>query len=179
MYKYTFWLIRKSNTWKRIKFKAFLNKLNMETFDAVMLDFDQPYVANGSVLGMVEKANYNSVENCVDFECLLPVAAGTMEPYHFFWPAALLDGQPANEVADGCARRRRNRHRGHGQPAGGRHYDDPGRQCNLCGRAERRLPGGTFQIGATRRQRTWASQLSPWWTRRPTTSTFRPAPVRD
>jgi len=102
----TFWLIRKSNTWKRVKFKTFLNKLNLETFDAVTLDFDQPYVANGPVLAMVEKANYNSAENCVDFECLVPVVAGTMEQYHFFWPAALPQTDtwpPANEVAAGCA----------------------------------------------------------------------------
>jgi hypothetical protein len=102
----TFWLIRKSNTWKRISFKTFLNKLNLETFDAVTLDFDQPYVANGPVLAIVEKANYNSAENCVDFECLVPVAAGTMEKYHFFWPAALPQTDtwpPANEIAAGYA----------------------------------------------------------------------------
>ncbi len=102
----TFWLIRKSNTWKRIKFKTFLNKLNLETFDAVTLDFDQPYVANGPVLAVVEKANYNSADNCVDFECLVPVLAGTMEKYHFFWPAALPQSDswpPANEIAAGYA----------------------------------------------------------------------------
>ena len=102
----TFWLIRKSNTWKRIRFKTFLNKLNLETFDAVTLDFDQPYVANGPVLAVVEKANYNSAENCVDFECLVPVAAGTMEKYHFFWPAGLPRTDtwpPANEIAAGYA----------------------------------------------------------------------------
>jgi hypothetical protein len=83
-----------------------LNKLNLETFDAVTLDFDQPYVANGPVRAIVEKANYNSAETCVDFECLLPVAAGTMEKYHFFWPAALPQTDtwpPADEIAAGCA----------------------------------------------------------------------------
>jgi len=102
----TFWLIRKSNTWKRIRFKTFLNKLNLETFDAVTLDFDEPYVANGPVLAIVEKANYNSAENCVDFECVVPVAAGAMEQYHFFWPAALPQTDtwpPADEIAAGCA----------------------------------------------------------------------------
>ena len=102
----TFWLIRKSNTWKRVKFKTFLNKLNLETFDAVTLDFAQPYVANGPVTAIVEKANYNSADNCVDFECLVPVLAGTMEKYQFFWPAALPQTDtwpPANEIAAGCA----------------------------------------------------------------------------
>jgi hypothetical protein len=102
----TFWLIRKSNTWKRIKFKTFLNKLNLETFDAVTLNFDGRYVASGSVLVIVEKANYNSADNCVDFECLVPVLAGTMAQYHFFWPAALTAADtwpPANEIAAGQA----------------------------------------------------------------------------
>jgi hypothetical protein len=102
----TFWLIRKSKTWKRVKFKTFLNKLNLETFDAVTLDFDQPYVTSGPVLAIVEKANYNSAENCVDFECLVPVVAGAMQPYRFFWPAALPKTDtwpPANEIATGCA----------------------------------------------------------------------------
>jgi len=102
----TFWLIRKSNTWKRIKFKTFLNKLNLETFDAVTLNFTSHYVASGSVLAVVEKANYNSVDNCVDFECLVPVAAGTMAQYHFYWPAALPATDtwpPADEIAAGCA----------------------------------------------------------------------------
>jgi hypothetical protein len=34
----TFWLIRLSNTWKRVKFRTFLNKLNLETFDTVLFD---------------------------------------------------------------------------------------------------------------------------------------------
>jgi len=102
----TFWLIRKSNTWKRIKFKTFLNKLNLETFDAVTLDFASRYVANGPVLAIIEKANYNSADNCVDFECLVPVLAGTMQKYRFFWPAALPQTDtwpPANEISADCA----------------------------------------------------------------------------
>ena len=102
----TFWLIRKSNTWKRIKFKTFLNKLNLETFDAVTLAFDSPYVANGHVLAVVEKANYNSADNCVDFECLVPVTAGRMGKYRFFWPAALPSTDtwpPVNEITADCA----------------------------------------------------------------------------
>jgi hypothetical protein len=102
----TFWLIRKSNTWKRVKFKTFLNKLNLETFDAVTLDFAGHYVANGPVLAVVEKATYNSADNCVDFECLVPVLAGTMAKYHFYWPAGLPKSDtwpPANERVAGCA----------------------------------------------------------------------------
>lgn len=85
----TFWLIRKSKTWKKIRFKTFLNKLNLETFDAVTLDFTTSYVATGSILSLVEKANYNSADNSIDFECLVPIIAGEMTKYEFFWPSAL------------------------------------------------------------------------------------------
>ena len=86
----TFWLIRKSHTWKRIRFQTYLQKLNLETFDCTTLDFsavNRSYVATGAVKALVEKANYNSADNTVDFECLVPVKAGTMSLYPYFWPA--------------------------------------------------------------------------------------------
>jgi hypothetical protein len=55
----------------------------------VTLDFTSPYVANGPVLAVVEKASYSSADNLVDFQCLVPVAAGTMEQNPFYWPSAL------------------------------------------------------------------------------------------
>jgi len=85
----TFWLIRKSHTWKRIRFQTYLQKLNLETFDCVNLDFAGGYVASAAVKALVEKANYNSADNTVDFECLVPVKAGNMSLYPFFWPANL------------------------------------------------------------------------------------------
>jgi len=85
----TFWLIRKSNTWKRIKFKTFLQKLNLETFDTVNLDFAGGYVTSSAVKAIVEQANYNSADNTVDFQCLVPVRAGEMLQYVYFWPSAL------------------------------------------------------------------------------------------
>ena len=71
----TFWLIRYSQTWKRVKFRTFLNKLNVETFDCVT--FDVPgYAASVPVKVLVQKATYNSADNCIDFECETPVNAG-------------------------------------------------------------------------------------------------------
>jgi hypothetical protein len=98
----TFWLIRLSHTWKKAAFKAFLNKLNVETFDTVGLNFANSYVASGSVKALVEKANYNSAENCIDFECLVPVLAGQTGLYKFFWPAELPQDDtwpPQDEIA--------------------------------------------------------------------------------
>jgi len=102
----TFWLIRKSNTWKRVRFTTPLHKLNLETFDAVTLDFAQSYVANGPVTAIIESAKYNSANNCIDFVCLTPVAAGTLMKYPHFWPAALaktVTWPPQSDIDNGWA----------------------------------------------------------------------------
>jgi hypothetical protein len=84
----TFWLIRYSMIWKRIRFRAFLNKLNLETFDCVT--FDVPgAVASAAVPVLVQKAAYNSAENSIDFECECPVNAGAMVQFPYYWPSAL------------------------------------------------------------------------------------------
>lgn len=83
----TFWLIRKSNSWKHIKFRTFLHKLNLETFDSVLLDFQQPYVANGSVKVLIEQADFDSANQLVIVQCWVPIKSGEMEQYEFAWPA--------------------------------------------------------------------------------------------
>ena len=84
----TFWLIRKSNTWKRIRFKTFFNKLNLETFDAVLLQFGtKTYVANTDVKAIIEQANIDGENYNIVMECWLPVKSGEMIPYNFAWPA--------------------------------------------------------------------------------------------
>jgi hypothetical protein len=85
----TFWLIRLSNTWKRIKFKTFLQMLNFETFDTLTLDFGETYVSNGSVKSIVEEATYDSDNHLINFVCLVPVRSGEMIEYKFFWPSAI------------------------------------------------------------------------------------------
>ena len=50
----TFWLIRLSNAWKRVKFRTYLHKLNLEAFDSVT--FNAPgYVAAGPVKVVVRE----------------------------------------------------------------------------------------------------------------------------
>ena len=86
----TFWLVRKSNTWKKVRFKTYLPMLNLETFDTVTLDFgSQDYVSTGPVKAIVEEAVYNSNDRTIDFLCLTPVRSGEMTEYQFFWPAAI------------------------------------------------------------------------------------------
>ena len=84
----TFWLIRFSNPWKRVKFRSYLTKLNLEAFDCVT--FNAPgYIASGPVPVVIERAAYNSAENCIEFECATPIRAGAMAQDPFYWPAAL------------------------------------------------------------------------------------------
>jgi hypothetical protein len=73
-----FWITRYANTWKKIEFDVPLTLLNVETFDAVTLDFTSNYVADDDVIATVERAIYNSEENIVEMVCWCPVKAGTM-----------------------------------------------------------------------------------------------------
>lgn len=86
----TFWLIRKANSWKKIRFTTFLQKLNLETFDCVDLQMGtKGYVATGDVKAIVNEAKFNSADNTINFECWVPVRAGEMEQYQFAWPATI------------------------------------------------------------------------------------------
>ena len=76
-----FWLARKSNTWKRVKFTTPLHKLNLEAFDAITLDL--PAL---SCLALIESASYDSANNCIHFQCITPVRAGMTEEDPTFWP---------------------------------------------------------------------------------------------
>lgn len=102
----TFWLIRLSNTWKRVRFRTFLQKLHLETFDTVLMQLGRSYVAHGDVKAIIEKADYNSDDQTIEFECLTPVKAGQMAPYIFFWPSDVDPGltfPTADEIAKGYA----------------------------------------------------------------------------
>jgi hypothetical protein len=103
----TFWLVRKANTWKKIRFKTYLQKLNLETFDTVTLNFGaHDYVSTGSVKAVVEQATYNSDSQMIDFVCHTPVRSGEMVEYEFFWPSELsvdVEFPASDDVDDGNA----------------------------------------------------------------------------
>jgi hypothetical protein len=100
----TFWLVRKSNTWKRIRFTTPLHKLKLETFDCVTLSFSRNYVSNEAVKAVIESATYNSDKNAIDFVCLVPVTAGTMALNPYYWPAACVNRWPSqSDITQGYA----------------------------------------------------------------------------
>lgn len=85
----TYWIIRRGNTWKHLKFKASLDALNCEVFDGADLSFSHDYVSSASVLGRVEEADYEADDNTIDFSIWTGVRAGEMVPYSFAYPAGV------------------------------------------------------------------------------------------
>lgn len=83
----TFWLIRKSNIWKRLRVKCFLDMLELEEFDTVDFDLDG-LVATGTAKGIVEEASYDSASYEITFSILTNVRTGEKESYGLFWPGA-------------------------------------------------------------------------------------------
>jgi hypothetical protein len=83
----TFWLIRKSNTWKHVSFQTFLTKIRLDPFDTVLLDMDQPHIASEAVKGVVQSIVHDSTLNVLNIELELPIKAGEMEAYPLYWPA--------------------------------------------------------------------------------------------
>lgn len=81
----TFWMIRKSMTWKILKCQLQLNKINLEIFDTVLLNFAHPYVANVPVKAMVTSSRYNPSDQKIDVEFWVPVRLGEMIPYTAAW----------------------------------------------------------------------------------------------
>lgn len=81
-----FWMIRKSNTWKRISLKLLLNKLEVEAFDLVNFDFAENFVANGPIVGVVEKAFFDADDDTIAINAWLPVRLGEMAQYVFAYP---------------------------------------------------------------------------------------------
>jgi len=86
----TFWLIRFANIWKILSFDCYVEKLALDTFDTITLDFDQNFVANSDVKAFINDLVYNSEEGLINITCWLPVRFGEMDQYTFSWPSQIL-----------------------------------------------------------------------------------------
>lgn len=84
-----FWIIRKSNTFKRISFRTFLTKLKIETWDTITLNFGRNIVANGPVTAIVESAKFDTSSWKVVITAWVPVRAGEMTQFDYAFPANL------------------------------------------------------------------------------------------
>ncbi len=83
----TYWLVKYSNTWKRVQFETPITKLALETLDYITLNLDA--LANETVICSIEEVTYNSDNHSLVFTCFAPVKAGKMEEYIYAYPANL------------------------------------------------------------------------------------------
>ena len=84
----TYWLIQKSQTWKILKARLLLTRLDLEVFDYVTLGFIAPYVSTDNAVGLITRCVYDSDEKYIDVEIWCPVLLGTMTTSDFGFPAS-------------------------------------------------------------------------------------------
>lgn len=96
-----FWLIRKSNTWRRLTFKTPLIKMALESYDDV--SFNLSDVSDSSFRGQIETASYSADDNTMTFETWTPILAGTRVEYPWAYPATVSSVQlwPPDIAAQG------------------------------------------------------------------------------
>jgi hypothetical protein len=85
----TFWLIRWSNTWKRVIVSVPLEFLKLEPFDCVTLNL--PDVSPTTFKAIVEKATLDTDGKQINLEIWTPIRAGETTPYDFAWPANIAE----------------------------------------------------------------------------------------
>ncbi len=79
-----FWLIRKAQVWRRVRFTTPIQKLQLETFDNIEVTFSDFSPAN--ILAYIEKASYDSSDFSISFDCWTPVRSGEQTEYDFAFP---------------------------------------------------------------------------------------------
>jgi hypothetical protein len=84
----TFWLIRKANTWKHLLFRTFLTEIRLDSYDTIQFNFAEPYIAEGNVKGVLQSITYDPSSNMLEFDVELPIRAGEMTKYPFYWSAS-------------------------------------------------------------------------------------------
>lgn len=81
-----FHMIRRSNTYKIVKFRTFLNTFILEEFDTVELNFANDLIASAPVKGIVKGVIYDSNTLSFEYTVETEVKAGFLTEYPFYWP---------------------------------------------------------------------------------------------
>jgi hypothetical protein len=79
----TFWLIRKSSSWKKLTFDLSIRHIDLDVNDAIIVDVDQ----FGATKCIIESTQYNPSENTVHLEVWTPIRTGESEAYYWAWPS--------------------------------------------------------------------------------------------
>jgi hypothetical protein len=89
-----FWIIRQSNAWKKIKFNVSYERIDLETFDPIVIDFGLDYIVNVPIVGIIERATLDTLTNVVNLEVWLPVRWGENFKYKFVTPKDVVERYP-------------------------------------------------------------------------------------
>lgn len=87
----TFWLIRKSNSWKKLNFKLPIRHIDLDVNDCVTINVPD---FGAAVKVVIENIQYNPNDNNLDVVCWTPIRSGETSQYYWAWPAT----QPAAGV---------------------------------------------------------------------------------
>lgn len=82
-----FWLIRKSNTWRKLTFKTPLVKMALESYDDISITLND--VADTAFKAQIESATFNADDNTMTFEVWTPLLSGTRTEYPWAYPATV------------------------------------------------------------------------------------------
>jgi hypothetical protein len=80
----TFWLIRKANSWKKVKFDLPIKHMDIDVGDCVTLNVSQ---FGSAVKVIVEAMSLNPDKNTVSLTCWTPVRSGETDAYYWAWPS--------------------------------------------------------------------------------------------
>jgi len=96
----TFWLIRKANSWKKVKFKLPIKHIDLDVGDCITLNVPQ---FGDEVKTIIESMNLDINSYTVDFVCWTPIRSGESEPFYWAWPANQSENQiwPLNDDSHG------------------------------------------------------------------------------
>ena len=81
----TFWLIRKSISWKKLEFNLPIKHIDLDVNDAIMVDVAQ--FSGAPVKCVIESIQYNPNDNTISLVVWTPIRAGETEPYFWAWPS--------------------------------------------------------------------------------------------
>jgi len=81
----TFWLIRKSNSWKRLQFQLPLKHIDLDVGDAVTINVAQ--FNSSPIKCVIESMNVNPDDYTIDVSVWTPIRVGEDTPYFWAWPS--------------------------------------------------------------------------------------------
>lgn len=88
----TFWLIRYSNTWRKIIFDGFMNLIPLEVFDTVLVNV--PITSLPPVKTVVENVEYNNNDKSIRLTLWTPIRARFTSVYPFAWMSSAPSNLP-------------------------------------------------------------------------------------